>query len=92
LTGSCHNSDIQSSVLLRSPLAYIAGYSSHVALDFLTELRKTIIHSGDSPGDFTPFQIHSRPLGNVVYLMTSLMTKPEVMRAMERAILEKLGA
>ena len=74
------------------PKADFTGYSSHVALDFLTDLRKTIINSNESQADFTPFQIHSRPLGNVVYLMTSLMTKPEVMRAMERTILSKLGA
>ncbi|WRT66898.1 dethiobiotin synthase [Kwoniella shivajii] len=64
------------------------GYSSHAALDFLTSLRKQIISS--SEGQFAPFQIHSRPLGNVVYIMTSSFTKPEVMRAMEKTILEQL--
>jgi dethiobiotin synthetase/adenosylmethionine--8-amino-7-oxononanoate aminotransferase len=64
------------------------GYSSHVALDFLTGLRARPVESeGD---EFEPFQIHSRPLGNVVYVMTSLFTKVEVMRAMEKRILEEL--
>nr|XP_019042998.1 dethiobiotin synthase [Kwoniella bestiolae CBS 10118]OCF21928.1 dethiobiotin synthase [Kwoniella bestiolae CBS 10118] len=65
------------------------GYSSHVALDFLTTLRQRIISSPD--GRFAPFQIHSRPLGNVVYIMTSSFTKPEVVRAMEKTILEEVG-
>ena len=66
----------------------MTGYSSNAALDFLTELRKIPIVGEE--GEFTPFQIHSRPLGNVVYLMTSLFTKPEVMRAMEKDILKRL--
>jgi len=52
-------------------------------------LRKEVIKSDSA--DFAPFQIHSRPLGNVVYLITSLFTKPEVMRAMEGVIRRKLG-
>ncbi|WVQ98554.1 dethiobiotin synthase [Kwoniella sp. CBS 9459] len=64
------------------------GYSSHVALSFLTNLRQTIIKSPS--GEFAPFQIHSRPLGNVVYIMTSSFTKPAVMRAMEATILKEL--
>jgi dethiobiotin synthetase/adenosylmethionine--8-amino-7-oxononanoate aminotransferase len=74
-----------------------AGYSSHTALDFLTSLRKEVISDGHGPASsskqseeeaFGEFKIHSRPLGNVVYIMTSLFTKDEVMRGMER-ILEK---
>ncbi|KAI9638500.1 putative Adenosylmethionine-8-amino-7-oxononanoate transaminase [Dioszegia hungarica] len=65
------------------------GYESHRALSFLTALRRTIITSPDEA--FAPFQIHSRPLGNVVYIITSLFTQPEVMRAMERTIEEELG-
>ncbi|WVF72379.1 dethiobiotin synthase [Kwoniella sp. CBS 6097] len=64
------------------------GYSSHAALQFLTNLRQTIIASPS--GEFAPFQIHSRPLGNVVYIMTSSFTKPAVMRAMEETILKEL--
>lgn len=65
------------------------GYSSHAAADFLTALRKVVVSS--SHGDFGDLQIHSRPLGNVVYIMTSLFTKPEVMRAMEEVIMRQLG-
>ena len=64
------------------------GYSSHVALDFLTGLRARPVESEND--EFEPFQIHSRPLGNVVYIMTSLFTKAGVMRAMEKRILEEL--
>ncbi|OCF35322.1 dethiobiotin synthase [Kwoniella heveanensis CBS 569] len=64
------------------------GYSSHAALSFLTNLRQTIVAS--PAGEFAPFQIHSRPLGNVVYIMTSSFTKPAVMRAMEETILNEL--
>ena len=40
--------------------------------------------------DFAPFRIHSRPLGHVAYLITSLFTKAEVMREMERVVGRKL--
>lgn len=71
-----------------------AGYSSHTALDFLNALRKEVVadkSGGEAEGKgdkerFGEFKIHSRPLGNVVYVMTSLFTKPEVMRGMERVI------
>ncbi|ORX39656.1 pyridoxal phosphate-dependent transferase [Kockovaella imperatae] len=63
------------------------GYSSHRAQNFLTELRQVQIGSED---EVTPFQIHSRPLGNVVYIMTSLFSKPEVIRTMEGEIIKKL--
>lgn len=66
------------------------GYESHGALSFLNALRKTTITSPEA--DFTPLQIHSRPLGNVVYIITSLFTRPEVMRAMEQAIENQLEA
>ena len=65
------------------------GYSSHIAQDFLTELRKKAVEGGEA---FEPFSIHSRPLGNVVYIMSSLLTKPEVMRAIERVLAASLGA
>ncbi|ODN84878.1 dethiobiotin synthase [Cryptococcus amylolentus CBS 6039] len=71
-----------------------SDYSSHVALEFLNDLRKITVSPSSSEAEsitpFSPFQIHSRPLGNVVYLITSLWTKPEVMRAMEGVIEERL--
>jgi dethiobiotin synthetase/adenosylmethionine--8-amino-7-oxononanoate aminotransferase len=51
-------------------------------------MRKIKVQSPED--DFEPFQIHSRPLGNVVYIMTSLFTKPQVMRAMEKAVMGQL--
>ena len=60
------------------------GYSSHAAGEFLSGLKKEVVQS--EHGGFGDFQIHSRPLGNVVYLMTSLFTKSEVVRAMEEVI------
>lgn len=60
-----------------------ADYASHVAQGFLDRLRAQRI---DNP----PFRIHSRPLGNVVYIMTSLFTPGETVRAMEAAILREL--
>jgi dethiobiotin synthetase/adenosylmethionine--8-amino-7-oxononanoate aminotransferase len=72
--------------------ADIAGYSSHTAQNFLTRLRSRRVDGGGADADaLTPFQIHSRPLGNVLYFMTSLFTRPEVVRAMERALGEELG-
>nr|XP_018264102.1 dethiobiotin synthase [Kwoniella dejecticola CBS 10117]OBR86260.1 dethiobiotin synthase [Kwoniella dejecticola CBS 10117] len=64
------------------------GYASHFGLEFLNKLKQRIITSSD--GSFSPFQIHGRPLGNVIYIMTSSFTKPQVLRAMERTILEEL--
>ncbi|RSH95605.1 hypothetical protein EHS25_000697 [Saitozyma podzolica] len=68
------------------------GYSSHTALNFLTKLRQEPIGPVSQSDQFQPFQIHSRPLGNVVYVITNLWTKPEVMRAMEGAITKHLHA
>jgi dethiobiotin synthetase/adenosylmethionine--8-amino-7-oxononanoate aminotransferase len=36
------------------------------------------------------FKIHSRPLGNVIYVMTSLFTNPAVVRAMEEVIEKRI--
>ncbi|GMK55471.1 hypothetical protein CspeluHIS016_0205270 [Cutaneotrichosporon spelunceum] len=60
-----------------------ADYASHVAQGFLDRLR------GQQLGD-PAFRVHSRPLGNVVYVMTSLFTPPETVRAMEAAIVREL--
>lgn len=57
-------------------------YASHVAQGFLDRLRAQRIDDS--------FRIHSRPLGNVVYVMTSLFTPSETVRAMEAAILRQL--
>ncbi len=58
-----------------------ADYASHVAQGFLDRLRAQPVDG---------FRVHSRPLGNVVYVMTSLFTPNETVRAMEAAILRQL--
>lgn len=59
-----------------------ADYGSLVGRDFLEGLKKeTVELTGGEE-----FQIHSRPLGNVIYVMTSLFTKTEAVRAMEGVI------
>jgi dethiobiotin synthetase/adenosylmethionine--8-amino-7-oxononanoate aminotransferase len=45
----------------------------------------------DPTGSAPPFRIHSRPLGNVAYVMTSLWTPQEAVRAIEEVILEEVG-
>nr|XP_019013297.1 dethiobiotin synthase [Kwoniella pini CBS 10737]OCF52078.1 dethiobiotin synthase [Kwoniella pini CBS 10737] len=65
-----------------------SGYSSNFGLEFLNNLKKRIIISPNN--SFSPFQIHGRPLGNVIYIMTSSFTKPEILRAMEKTILDEL--
>ncbi|WVO16985.1 dethiobiotin synthase [Cryptococcus depauperatus] len=76
-----------------------SDYASHAGLQLLTSLRQVVVSpplvTSSASKDvvpFSPFQIHSRPLGNVVYIMTSLWTKPDVVRAMESTIMEKIKA
>ena len=59
-----------------------ADYGSLVGRDFLDALKKETVRVAGGED----FQIHSRPLGNVIYVMTSLFTKPAVVRAMEEVI------
>lgn len=59
-----------------------ADYGSLVGRDFLEGLKKETVKLAGGE----EFQIHSRPLGNVIYVMTSLFTKPEVVKAMEEVI------
>jgi dethiobiotin synthetase/adenosylmethionine--8-amino-7-oxononanoate aminotransferase len=63
-----------------------ADYGSLVGRDFLEALKKATV---SVPGG-EDFQIHSRPLGNVIYVMTSLFTKPAVVRAMEDVIEKRI--
>ncbi|KAL7422142.1 hypothetical protein Q5752_002785 [Cryptotrichosporon argae] len=81
-----------------------ADYSSHAGLAFLNRLRARELGPAVAASDagagagvktdagFAPFRIHSRPLGNVCYIMTSLFTQPAVVRAMEAAVLDELAA
>ena len=61
-------------------------YGSHVAQRFLDRLRDHPVSAQSGQ-----FRIHSRPLGNVVYVMTSLWTPDDAVRAMEDAILDELN-
>jgi dethiobiotin synthetase/adenosylmethionine--8-amino-7-oxononanoate aminotransferase len=63
-----------------------ADYGSLVGRDFLDALKKETVKV---PGG-EDFQIHSRPLGNVIYIMTSLFSKPPVLRAMEEVIEKRI--
>lgn len=65
-----------------------AGYESTAAASLLAGLRHGLIDStadSASPGGL-PFSIHARPLGNVVYFMSSLNSQPETLRAVESAV------
>ena len=63
-----------------------ADYGSLVGRDFLDALKKETV----SVAGGEEFQIHSRPLGNVIYIMTSLFTKPAVVRAMEEVVEKRI--
>ncbi|WOO81501.1 Bifunctional dethiobiotin synthetase/7,8-diamino-pelargonic acid aminotransferase, mitochondrial [Vanrija pseudolonga] len=65
-----------------------ADYGSLVGQAFLDRLRAHPVV--DPTGSAPPFRIHSRPLGNVAYIMTSLWTKSDTVRAMEEVILDEL--
>lgn len=76
-----------SKIVLKADI--ILDYTSHSSAQFLNSLKKETISPKD--GSFESFQIHSRPLGNVIYIITSLWTKHEVMRAMEEVIARKIS-
>lgn len=60
-----------------------SGYTSTASESFLKDLR-----SRSKPGSFEG--IHARPLGNVVYFMSSLNSDADMLRAVEESILEAL--
>jgi dethiobiotin synthetase/adenosylmethionine--8-amino-7-oxononanoate aminotransferase len=81
------------------PQTETPGYASSIALDFLTTLRSstpllplsTDDHPTYSPSSTPlPFHIHSRPLGDVLYFITSLWTERGTVRAMEGALMDGL--
>jgi dethiobiotin synthetase/adenosylmethionine--8-amino-7-oxononanoate aminotransferase len=77
--------DVESVVALGSVLAIAlhdeqAGYSSSAA----TGLQKRLLEGS------THFNIHSRVLGNVFYLMASQTSKPETLKEIERLLSEAL--
>ncbi len=83
------------------------GYQSTAALDVVNALRRRAPDQvgptagaaagaegeveGEVEVELEKMAIHARPLGNVVYLMTSLDTQAEVVREVERLFLGVLG-
>lgn len=82
------------------------GYSSKAAAELVARLRTSadvdtaIMHNPSVPtsipsasalpGANLPFRIHARPLGNVVYVMSSLNTPEEVRSEVQRTLWEQL--
>ena len=70
-----------------------AGYQSTASEAFLRRLRygpeMTPDSAAVSPAGMS-FNMHARPLGNVVYWMASLNSEPATLRAVEAAILDAL--
>ncbi|KAG5639590.1 hypothetical protein H0H81_010792 [Sphagnurus paluster] len=64
------------------------GYTSHAAVEAFGPLRELL--QNDNGGSGAPsgaaYEVHFRTLGNVGYFMTSLNTKPEVIRSVEDRI------
>ncbi|PWN39503.1 PLP-dependent transferase [Ceraceosorus guamensis] len=70
-----------------------SGYTSTASVDIVSKLRsaRARLGGGGSGGGVT-FDIHARPLGNVVYLMCSLNTPELVRREAENALIGALEA
>ena len=60
-----------------------SGYTSDVAAD----LQCTLLRTSESDGGFG---VHSRVLGNVLYLMASMTSKPESLAAIEKTLVQVL--
>lgn len=70
-----------------------AGYQSTASEALLRRLRygaPLVPGSADVSPAGLPFNIHARPLGNVVYWMASLNSEPATLRAIEEAVLDAL--
>ena len=76
-------------IYLRPPPGSAGGYGSLAAESVLTRLRSNSYDAVDEVGSAgLPFNIHARPLGNVLYFMSSLNTGAETLRRVERGIEE----
>jgi dethiobiotin synthetase/adenosylmethionine--8-amino-7-oxononanoate aminotransferase len=60
----------------------LSGYTSTAAIG----LRDALCHEGSA----FKMSVHTRILGNVIYFMAALTSKPVHLRAVEEALLEKL--
>ncbi|KAI5477198.1 hypothetical protein MNV49_006642 [Pseudohyphozyma bogoriensis] len=67
-----------------------AGYASTAAQSLLAQLREgpSLPSSPNTSTAGLPFNVHARPLGNVIYFMSSLNSTPETLRGVEKALLE----
>ncbi|KAF2272973.1 PLP-dependent transferase [Westerdykella ornata] len=89
VTRLSHHRRVDSVIALGSVLAVAlkdeegAGYTSNAAIGLRDALLNDIGEDGMS--------IHSRVLGNVLYLMASMTTEPVHLTAVEKALLEKLN-
>ncbi|KPV73800.1 uncharacterized protein RHOBADRAFT_37661 [Rhodotorula graminis WP1] len=63
-----------------------SGYQSTASEAILRQLRFGTPHDDAIASSGASFQIHARPLGNVVYFMSSLNSKPATLRAVEASI------
>jgi bifunctional dethiobiotin synthetase / adenosylmethionine---8-amino-7-oxononanoate aminotransferase len=83
-----HSAKVESVLALGTVLAVAlrdqagAGYSSNAAVD----LQKTLLTALDGEG----VGVHSRVLGNVLYLMTSLTTERDIVEGLERRLIAAL--
>jgi dethiobiotin synthetase/adenosylmethionine--8-amino-7-oxononanoate aminotransferase len=71
------------SLSIRRLTAYDLGYTSSASVG----LRDALLHKASG----SSIKIHSRILGNVIYLMASMTAKPEHLADVEKAFLEKLS-
>lgn len=61
----------------------LLGYTSNAAIG----LRDALLHNISN----TKIQVHSRVLGNVIYLMASMTSKPGHLAAVEDVFIQKLN-
>ncbi|KAF8061489.1 PLP-dependent transferase [Lyophyllum atratum] len=74
--------------LTTTTLHYYTGYTSHSAQETFAPLKDAVKGEdaiSEAPGG-APYEVHFRTLGNVAYFMTSLNTKPEMVRSIEDRI------
>lgn len=76
------------------------GYGSTAAQDIVTRLRTGLARQMDHPSQpdtsasssTLPFNLHARPLGDILYIMCSLDTSEEVRQAVQSVLRQELAA
>jgi dethiobiotin synthetase/adenosylmethionine--8-amino-7-oxononanoate aminotransferase len=66
------------------------GYGSLASKSIVEDLRFGTFKNGFDGTEKTGINLFARPLGNVVYLMTSQITTPQHVRQCEQAFLEAI--